>query len=66
MYVKRLKKGKLKGDHSMDLWNGLKDALTRRVVTRDWKIWKPEVAWLSGYFTFGVWVSLLMVYLERT
>ena len=66
MYVKRLKKGKLNGDHSMDLWNGLKDALTRRVATRDWKIWKPEVAWLSGYFTFGVWVSLLMVYLERT
>ena len=65
MYVRRLKEGKLKSDQSMDLWTGFKDALIRRVPTRDWNTWRPEVAWLSGYFTFGVWISLLMVYLER-
>jgi hypothetical protein len=42
-----------------------RDALYRREVTRDWKIWKPEVAWLTGYFTLAVWLSLGMVHLPR-
>ena len=28
--------------------------------------WKPEVAWLTGYFTVAVWISLIMVYLPRS
>ena len=39
--------------------------LHRRVVTQDWAIWKPEVAWLTGYFSVAVWVSMGLMVLPR-
>ena len=37
-----------------------KDAWSRRVVTKEWKHWEPEVAWLTGYFSTAVWTSILI------
>ena len=52
----------VKNEKRLGFKEGFTDALNRRVVTRDWKIWKPEVAWLTGYFSLAVWVSMgLMV-----
>ena len=42
---------------------GCKDALKRRVVTKSWKVWKEETMWLTGYFSFAVWVSLMLVHI---
>jgi hypothetical protein len=42
------------------LRQGFWDAWRRRHVTRDWNVWKHEVAWLTGYFSFAVWASIAM------
>ena len=39
----------------------MRDAAFRVVVTRDWEPWHEEVAWMSLYFSTGVWVSLWLV-----
>ena len=65
MYVRRWQRGTAAGERRLGLREGWSDALHRRVVTRDWATWKPEVAWLTGYFTLAVWVSLAMVCLPR-
>ena len=65
MYLKRWKLGKESGEKLMGFGEGFADAWSRRIVTRDWKIWKPEVAWLTGYFSCAVWVSLAIAHLPR-
>lgn len=46
-----------------DVWDGLYDAWSRRVITKDWnKVWKEEAPWLTGYFSFAVWSSIAMVH----
>jgi hypothetical protein len=64
MYIERWKHGKRTGKKPMSVRSGSKDAWDRRFVTWDWKIWKPEVAWLTGYFSSAVWLSLALVHLE--
>lgn len=44
---------------------GCSDALHRRVATVDWEVWRPEVAWLTGYFSLAVWLSIGMAALPR-
>ena len=39
---------------------GLRDASTRWVVTRDFAQWKDEIAWMSLYFSAAVWASLAL------
>ena len=39
-------------------FEGLYDASTRWVVTRDLSAWKDEIAWMSLYFSAAVWSSL--------
>lgn len=65
MYVRRWRASLAAGERRLGFAEGLADAIGRRVVTRDWVIWKPEVAWLTGYFTGAVWLSLAMVWLPR-
>lgn len=64
MYLRRWRSGE-HTDERLSLAVGWSDALHRRVVTLDWKIWKPEVAWLTGYFSLAVWISMGMVGLPR-
>ena len=65
MYVHRWREGKAKNEKKMWVSEGFMDALNRRVVTRDWAVWKPEVAWLTGYFSGAVWISIAMAHLPR-
>ena len=66
MYYKRWRANNTHGTHKhLGLKEGFHDALTRRVVTLDWELWRPEVAWLSGYFTGAVLVSIGMAHLPR-
>jgi hypothetical protein len=37
---------------------GLHDAATRWIVTYEWSQWTDEVAWMSLYFSVGVWLSI--------
>lgn len=43
---------------------GVRDAARRRIKTSDWGVWKNEAVWLSSYFTFGVWLSISMVFVK--
>ena len=62
MYVKRWRAGRRNNERVLGLAEGFADALYRREPTRSWAVWKPEVAWLTGYFSFAVWASLGMVF----
>lgn len=64
MYMTKWRHDKKSGRKILLVRAGSKDAWDRRCVTWDWKIWKPEVAWLTGYFTSAVWLSLALVHLE--
>jgi hypothetical protein len=64
MYIHKWKHDQKLGKPQLLVRDGSKDAWERRCVTWDWKIWKPEVAWLTGYFTSAVWLSLALVHLE--
>jgi hypothetical protein len=46
------------GKRYLDVWEGLRDSATRWIVTYDWNAWTDEVAWMSLYFSVGVWVSI--------
>lgn len=63
MYVGRWREGRRTGRRTLGLRAGLHDALHRRHPTRSWAVWRPEVAWLTGYFSGAVWVSLALVHL---
>jgi len=40
---------------------GLEQAANFRVPTRSWDVWKGYLLWMTGYFTAGVWSSILLV-----
>jgi hypothetical protein len=65
MYYRRWREGLEKNEKRLGFKEGFADALNRRVVTQDWAIWKPEVAWLTGYFSLAVWVSISLMVLPR-
>ena len=48
----------------LEIAEGLKDVASRRIQTSDWGVWKQEVLWISAYFTFGVWLSIGMIFIR--
>jgi len=46
------------GKQYLALADGLRDAATRWVVTFEWAEWTDEVAWMTLYFSVGVWLSI--------
>ena len=63
MYVRRWRAG---SGAQLGIIEGFKDARDRREVTRSWTVWKPEVAWMTGYFSCAVWTSIGLVHLAGT
>ena len=57
-YVRKWRRDRRKCQPYLSLRDGLKDARSRRITTTEWVAWRPEVAWLTGYFSLAVWVSL--------
>jgi len=58
MYVRRWQRGRRERQPCLTLRDGLADARSRRIRTTEWAIWKPEAAWLTGYFSIAVWISI--------
>jgi hypothetical protein len=46
----------------LSLMEGMKDALQRRHLARRWSDWRPEILWMSLYFSAGVWLSVCLVF----
>jgi hypothetical protein len=62
MYLTRWRHARSSGVHYLSLREGLRDALQRRRVAHRWSEWRPEVPWMSLYFSVGVWLSLCLVF----
>jgi hypothetical protein len=60
MYVSRWRDKAANGSRLLRPLEGLRDASTRWVVTRDLAAWKDEIAWMSLYFSAAVWTSLTL------
>ena len=60
MYVGRWRDKAANGRRFLRPLEGLYDASTRWVVTRDLSAWKDEIAWMSLYFSAAVWSSLAL------
>jgi hypothetical protein len=60
MYVGRWRDKAANGRRLLRPLEGLYDASTRWVVTRDIAAWKDEIAWMSLYFSAAVWSSLAL------
>jgi hypothetical protein len=60
MYISRWRDKAGDGIRLLGPLEGLRDASTRWVVTRDLAAWKDEIAWMSLYFSAAVWSSLAL------
>jgi hypothetical protein len=60
MYFGRWQSDLATGKTYFGLAAGLHDLATRWVVTHDIAQWRPEIAWISLYFSMAVWASLLL------
>jgi len=62
VYIARWRTGKRAGLRYLRIRDGLKDAFSRCQVTHASEHWRNEVLWMSLYFSAGVWVSLVIVF----
>lgn len=62
MYFHRWQADLVSGKEFFGLWGGFRDLNTRWIVTHDIADWRQEIPWMSLYFSFAVWVSLLLCY----
>jgi len=62
MYWSRWLADQARGRHYLSIADGWVDVRRRGTVSHRWQDWKDEVAWMSLYFTFGVWSSIWLVY----
>jgi hypothetical protein len=65
MYVSRWQADEAGGRTYLTLARGLHDAWSRRVVTFSWAQWRPEIPWMTLYFSVCVWWSLALVHAPR-
>jgi hypothetical protein len=63
MYLVRRREARLEGVRYLSLRAGLADSLLRRRPTRALEDWRPEMLWMTTYFSIGVWLSLALVIL---
>jgi hypothetical protein len=62
MYWSRWRIDQAKGRKYLSIIAGIADVRSRWSVSYRWDDWRPEVTWMSLYFTFGVWSSIWLVH----
>lgn len=62
MYCSRWRAEQRSGRQYLSVARGLVDVYRRWTVSYRWEDWRSEVLWMSLYFTFGVWISVSLVY----
>jgi hypothetical protein len=63
MYASRWQEELANGHLPLDLLQGFSDAATRRVPSTQWADWRGEAAWMTAYFSAGVWISIALALL---
>jgi len=66
MYFNRWRADVAAGKPILGLVDGVVNLLTHWTVTHDIKDWHDEIPWMSLYFSFGVWASILLCYVPMT
>ncbi len=62
MYWSRWRADQAQARNYLSIAAGWADARNRHTASHRWEDWKNEVAWMSLYFTFGVWSSIWLAY----
>ncbi len=62
MYWSRWLSDQTNGRRYLSIAHGVADVCRRWTVSHRWEDWKSEVAWMSLYFTVGVWISVSLIY----
>lgn len=65
MYLARWQRYRSEGQPYLQLSTGLADSVSRRHASGSWRVWRPEAAWMTLYFSGGVWISLGLVLFEH-
>lgn len=65
-YYARWSADELADKQYLALADGLHDAATRWIVTYEWSEWTDEVAWMTLYFSVGVWLSIALSHAPLT
>ena len=65
MYLSRWLADQAAGREYLSLSQGFQDTWSRRVVTFEWEAWRPEIPWMTLYFSVCVWWSLALVHAPR-
>ena len=60
LYFSRWRADELAGRAYLHWSAGAVDAAQRWVVVHAWEPWRPEAAWMTLYFSVGVWVSIAL------
>ena len=64
MYWSRWLVDQANGRQYLSIGEGMADVCRRWTVSYRWEDWRNEVPWMSLYFTFGVWISIWLVYAQ--
>ena len=62
MYWSRWIADEASGRHYLSFGRGVLDASGRWIVSYRWRDWHSEVAWMSLYFSVGVWLSIALIH----
>jgi hypothetical protein len=62
MYLRRYRECRANGPCYLSLASGARDAMHRRVPSRQWAAWKEDALWLTPYFSLGAWSSIAMAW----
>ena len=62
MYASRWLGDQASGRQYLSLAEGLRDVSLRWVVTSAWAEWRPEIPWMTLYFSVVVWVSIALMH----
>ncbi|HEX6240917.1 MAG TPA: hypothetical protein VFZ61_08485 [Polyangiales bacterium] len=65
MYLTRWQADELNGRPYFSLLEGLRDVSQRWVVAHSYQDWREEIAWMTLYFSFAVWISLGLAHAPR-
>ena len=60
MYIRRWRSEQAAGATYRSFSGGFGDAWRRREPTGAWSVWRHEVAWMTPYFSAGVWLSIFL------
>lgn len=66
MYVSRWLADEAMGREYLSLSQGVWDAGSRWIVTHSWDEWRPEMPWMSLYFSVCVWCSIGLAHIPQS